>query len=324
MRLTPILAALAAIAWVVALAINTRSKADLAFSPPGEALRERSIGSTEGLSTELRRAFHAGAAFDPIEAPGPSDWLAGQREPGQTYDQFIRTPRNRPDGARDTIYLQPLGLFDADERYPTLEQMTEYARAFFAMEVERLPTLPLGAVGETSREHGGRRQWLTGDLLEGLAERVPADAYCVLAITMADLYPDPAWNYVFGMASLRERVGVFSFARHDPAFYLGGRKPGWEALMLERNCKVLTHEIGHMFAITHCIYFQCLMNGSNHLAESDSKPLHLCPCCLRKLHRSVGFDPGARYAKLAGFLSANGLAEQGRWFAERSKVVDAD
>jgi archaemetzincin len=35
---------------------------------------------------------------------------------------------------------------------------------------------------------------------------------------MEDLYPDPAWNFVFGQASLRERVEVFSFARYDPAF----------------------------------------------------------------------------------------------------------
>jgi archaemetzincin len=40
-----------------------------------------------------------------------------------------------------------------------------------------------------------------------------------LAITMEDLYPEPAWNFVFGQASLQLRVAVFSFARYDAAFY---------------------------------------------------------------------------------------------------------
>lgn len=31
---------------------------------------------------------------------------------------------------------------------------------------------------------------------------------------MSDIYPRPSWNYVFGLASLSEYVGVFSFARY--------------------------------------------------------------------------------------------------------------
>ena len=34
----------------------------------------------------------------------------------------------------------------------------------------------------------------------------------------------------------------------------------------------MTHEIGHMFGIKHCVHFNCLMNGSNHEEENDSKP----------------------------------------------------
>jgi bacterioferritin len=37
---------------------------------------------------------------------------------------------------------------------------------------------------------------------------------------------------------------------------------------LRRSCKVLAHEIGHMFGLSHCVFFHCLMNGSNSLAES--------------------------------------------------------
>ena len=62
-------------------------------------------------------------------------------------------------------------------------------------------------------------QLLTEDILDILRHNLPADAFCTIGITMRDLYPNPSWNFVFGEASLDDRVGVFSFARYDPAFY---------------------------------------------------------------------------------------------------------
>jgi len=59
-----------------------------------------------------------------------------------------------------------------------------------------------------------------------------------------------------------------------------------------------------MFGLTHCTFFNCLMNGSNHLAESDRRPLHVCPVCLRKLQWSIGLDVLARYTALEAFDSA--------------------
>ena len=47
-------------------------------------------------------------------------------------------------------------------------------------------------------------------------------------------------------------------------------------------CKVLTFEIGHLFGIKHCIYWQCRMNGANHQNELI-RNLYLCPICLHKL-----------------------------------------
>ena len=139
---------------------------------------------------------------------------------------------------------------------------------------------------------------------------------------MQDLYPEPSWNFVFGMASLRERVGVFSFARYDPAFY--GRQAGAAAAatMLRRSCKVLAHETGHMFGLRHCIHFQCGMNGSNHLAESDSRPIHLCPICLRKLQHAVGFDHVARYRALEAFYQRVGLKPEAAWVRRRLAFIE--
>ena len=38
-------------------------------------------------------------------------------------------------------------------------------------------------------------------------------------VTLRDLYPSPEWNYVFGEASIKDRVGIYSFARYDPHFF---------------------------------------------------------------------------------------------------------
>ena len=46
---------------------------------------------------------------------------------------------------------------------------------------------------------------------------------------------------------------------------------------------VLCHETLHLFGVRHCVYACCLMNGSNHLGESESRPFALCPVDTRKL-----------------------------------------
>ena len=50
-----------------------------------------------------------------------------------------------------------------------------------------------------------------------------------------------------------------------------------------RCLKTACHELCHVFGLTHCPYYDCLMNGSNLLEEADRKPFLLCPVCLRKV-----------------------------------------
>ena len=47
--------------------------------------------------------------------------------------------------------------------------------------------------------------------------------------------------------------------------------------------KTACHELCHVLGMTHCPYYECLMNGSNLVNEADKKPFLLCPICLRKL-----------------------------------------
>lgn len=298
----------------------------MAFEPPSAEVKRAAVGDLTGLPAVSQRAFASDAPeFEPIPKPGPHDWLAVHEEPSQTFDEFKTSHPNRPTEARHVIYLQPLGDFVAD-RSPSIDKLREFAAAFFAMEVKELPPTAVDASKFTCRRnpHTGNLQILTGDVLESLKARVPADAFCLVVITMEDLYPEPSWKFVFGQASLRERVGVYSFARYDPAFYGEARGGDYKTLLLRRSCKVLAHETGHMFGLAHCTYFNCLMNGSNHLAESDRRPLHLCPVCLRKLQWSTGFDVLERYKALERVSRENGFADEADWFSRRIETLRAE
>ena len=295
----------------------------MAFEPPSAELKRAAVGDLTALSPAQQRPFAPDAPeFEPIPKPSPHDWLAVHDEPGQTFDEFKASRPNRPTQERHVIYLQPLGDFVSD-RSPSIEKLREFAAAFFAMETKALPPTAPDASKFTRRRnpYTGNVQILTSDVLNFLKARVPPDAFCVIAITMEDLYPDPSWNFVFGQASLRERVGVYSFARYDPAFYGEARATGYETLLLCRSCKVLAHETGHMFGLAHCTFFNCLMNGSNHLAESDRRPLHLCPVCLRKLQWSIGFDVLERYRALEKVCRADGSLDEADWFSRRIKAL---
>jgi len=109
------------------------------------------------------------------------------------------------------------------------------------------------------------------------------------------LYPRDEWNFVFGLASVQKRTGVFSFARYDEDFFEKEYYvPNYEKIFY-RSVKVMVHEIGHMFGRRHCIYYSCVMNGSNHMQENLKKPMELCPICLRKLQSNLKFDILERY-----------------------------
>jgi len=292
------------------------------FKPPTDSERLQTIGSTKDLPESLKKALEPGTDFKPIPIPKSGDWLAEHYEPGQGFDEFVRSKPNRPDKNRNKIYLQPLGQFPGGQ-VPLVESLGHYAGAFFAMEVKVLAPLALNESNVTTRinQYTKKRQILTVDVLAILRRNLPADAFCMLAITMEDLYPEPSWNFVFGQASLRGRVGVYSFARYDPVFYGQKRGKDYEKILLRRSCRVLAHETAHMFGLQHCIYYRCVLNGSNHLQESDSRPLHLCPVCLRKLQYSIGFDVVSRYRNLLHFYRKAGLDKEAKWVINRLEWI---
>ena len=282
------------------------------FTPPDRAARLAAADA--GSAPEALRPYMEDALYEPLEKPQPGEWLAEQRESAQHVKDYRGSGSNLPDAKRKVLYLLPMGDFPKDGRTPDMEVLREYLGLFFCMEAKLAPAVADNAAGATRRINPGtgKPQLLTTDILNWLPGKLPGDAYCMLAVTMTDLYPQESWNFVFGQATLKERVGVFSLARNDPAFF-GADDAGLEpeviaALILRRACTTLSHETGHMFGWRHCRYYRCLMGGSNGQDESDRSPAALCPVCLHKLHIADTFDPAERQQGLAGFYRARGMA----------------
>jgi archaemetzincin len=311
-------------AWITAAGLTfIMAASTMAFQLPTLEETLSAIGSTDGLPAALQRALKPDHDFEPIPMPHSGDWLAEHHERGQSFYEYVRLGANRPDNSRNIIYLQPFGQFKKDYS-PPLELLREYAAAYFMVDVKILPVRHISVTPLTTRinPYTNNRQILTADILQLLKQALPEDAFCVLAVTMEDLYPDPRWNFVFGQASLQNRAAVFSFARYDPAFYGQSRDHLYQELLLQRSIKVLVHETAHMFSLAHCIYFKCVMNGSNHLQESDSRPLRLCPVCLHKLQHSIGFDVTTRYRHLLQFYRKIGLTDEADWVSGRLKKIE--
>ncbi len=289
-----------------------------AFNSPTAVERAEALGDLSHVPPALRVLLTPDDDFNLITMPQRGDWLAQHPERGQTYSAFAASEPNLPSATRRIIYLLPIGDFLAGSS-PSLETLRRYAATFFQMEVKILPAYKLGDLEFDPRvnPHSKQVQILTRSVRQFLATRLPPDAYCLLGITMRDLYPTPSWNFVFGEATLQNRVGIYSFARFDPDFFNEERPDNFRELMLLRSCKVLVHEACHMFGMEHCIYYDCVVNGSNHLEEADRRTVRLCPVCLRKLQHSTGFDARKRYRELAKFYRQQKWTAEAEWCDEQ-------
>ncbi len=283
------------------------------FTPPGEATRTAAAAG-DG-APEVLRPWLQDHLYRPLQTPQPGDWLHSSPEWAQSVRVWQKSKPNLPDPTRHVLYLMPMGDFPEGGRAPSLEVLREYLGLYFGMEARLMRPEPESGPNPERRINGesGKPQLLTRDILKWLPGRLPPDAYAMLAVTLTDLYPKASWNFVFGEATYKKRVGVFSLARNDPAFFIGGdallAPPVVRALILRRACLILSHETGHMFGWAHCRYYQCVMGGTGSQEESDRFPLGLCPVCLHKRYLAGPFDPARRQQDLVDFYQRNGLTE---------------
>ena len=278
-----------------------------------------SVGAGPSLSELRALSKRLRPLQEPLPDPQPGDWLAEHEEDGQTFEEWLEFSPSTARGQRRVIYVLPLGEMNAAQR-KVVDDSAEYLRRFFQLRVETLEPVSEDAIPaghKRQRAHGLQLHSLY-ILDEVLYPRVPEDAAALIALTAIDLYPEESWNFVFGQASLKRRVGVWSMARN------GDPERDYRRV-LERTLGTATHETGHMFSIQHCTAFLCNLCGSNSMAESDRHPLQACAECLPKVLYATRADPLRRYEELIEFCAERGLegpAERYRSLLKAAKAPD--
>ncbi len=186
----------------------------------------------------------------PLGKPEPGDWLAEHKEAGQTFDEYIRSKPVVPSGKRTILYVQPLGDFTPKQR-EIVDATADFLGRYYVCTVKVNRDLPLSLVPDKARRDNPfttKPQILSTFVFNDLLKpRLPDDALAMIALTASDLWPGEGWNYVFGQASTRDRVGVWSLHR------FGNPEQGDESyrVCLLRTLKTASHETGHMISIDH-------------------------------------------------------------------------
>jgi archaemetzincin len=252
--------------------------------------------------------------------PKPGEWLYLHSEVGQTFAQYVKANPIKASKQRNKIYLLPLGDFDAEEKQ-ILYLTVQYLTLYFNLKVVLQPFQSDTLVPQSARrvQNLGARlneQLLTGFIMNQLLlPKLPQDAIAYIALTNKDLYPDNKRSFVFGQAYTNRMVGVSSMFRLREMGTNGFPK------FLRRVLATTSHEIGHMLTIQHCIGYKCVMNGSNSLEESDSRPIFPCAECVCKLAWNLGFDLKNQFVNLKGFCRKNGLKNELAYYEKASKLL---
>lgn len=239
-----------------------------------------------------------------LPAPQKGDWLEAHPEKAESFQDYVEKWPQTKTAKRTKLYLVKLSPFMATQQVIFDKTMT-YLSLFYDTEVD---TFTLNIDYENIPEKFFRKndlqeiQVLTDFFLKKeLLKALPDDAWGLIGCTAVDIFPDPKWNFVFGQASLSNRVGVWSMRRlGDIENY-----PETKNRAFMRNLKVASHETGHMISMKHCVYYDCLMNGSAHILENDAKPPYLCPVCLAKADWNRNFDLHDRFDQLFTFWNEN-------------------
>eukprot|EP00163_Fabomonas_tropica_P018965 TRINITY_DN33388_c0_g1_i1.p1 TRINITY_DN33388_c0_g1~~TRINITY_DN33388_c0_g1_i1.p1 ORF type:complete len:423 (+),score=61.41 TRINITY_DN33388_c0_g1_i1:396-1664(+) len=92
-------------------------------------------------------------------------------------------------------------------------------------------------------------------------------------------------------------------------------------ILIKRAIKTCVHEISHMFFMKHCVYYNCAMNGSIDIVESDLRSAHLCPVCLEKLQSATKCNVLTRYQDLEAVYLSLDMLEEAQFVQKRQRVI---
>lgn len=264
--------------------------------------------------------------FRNFSSINPGDWLENHQEDGQRCDHYKDSLPNRLTSEQDKIYIWQIGNFTPTQN-KIFDDTVKYMEATFGVPIVKLSTYSLNKIPlEARRRH---REWMHEQLnakyiiKNVLIPNTPKDALALIAFTAKDLYPGENWNFVFGLASLTKKVGIWSMFRNgDPT-----KSDAHYTQYLRRTIRTAIHETAHVLGIRHCIAYECVMCGSNTREESDKRGLVFCPLCMEKLLWNTGVSVKEHLTRLFKVSRSLGLTKESKFFAEclellPQKVVD--
>lgn len=255
-----------------------------------------------------------------MDEPSPGEWLSAVKESGQTFEQYVNNKPNKKTKNRNKLYIRPIGNFSIAEK-AVIQLSSKYLEKFYNTPVEILDSISTIMIPkESKRIHQNNNQASAKYILDSiLSPNIPSDAAAYIAFTKIDLYNNPKKNFVFGLASLKNRVGAYSLARFGDL----ENSPAEDQKYLLRTLKVASHELGHIFSIKHCTAYRCIMNGSNSMTESDSKPVYLCPIDVMKISWNMDIPRIERFEQLETFWEENGFTQTAAFYRKSAALIDS-
>lgn len=259
--------------------------------------------------------------FSYLPKPLDGEWLSVNKETGQTFKNYVRLANKKYktlNKTQDHILLVPLVYEGHVVSDFILNGLSEFLEIFYDSTVK---------VGEkfdlhgrcTARDYNKYKQIDENRTLSIVKTLKTKNISCVAAITQCDIIDFRRQSFVFGITEPDLRVCVSSLARYNPSFYDEDDAEMTEQQKLLKACSVVSHEIGHVFGLEHCIYYRCVMNGSNSLDEDEKLPLHFCSVCLKKMHFLLNFNIENRYVRLMEFFKKYAYQVEYKW---HKNIVD--
>ena len=292
------------------------------FRIPTPLLRKASFDCSGEPTFWAKSISHEYTIFyKPIPPPGPNDWLMNHKEYGQTFNEYknfgfheIQAIKGKMGNKnlikKEVIYIVPLNYNinpSFDENFIT--SIIVFCQSYFHdMQFRKLNIEINHKNVEYRKYEDGSYQINACTLIEKIYKKMPEDAYCLIGITDVDIYNDvrvikprewiyypPPYknNFCYELNSYKYWVSLCSIARFDPMFSKDSPPSSEEEKaasffkLLKRSIKMVVKNISHMFGLKNCIFFSCVMNGFGSMKEFDSRPVEICPCCLRKIFTNI-------------------------------------
>lgn len=268
--------------------------------------------------------------FKPFPEPTKYSWQTAMAERSQSLNTYVKHLVNVPRG-----YAICMIMLIKDEMDQTIvDKISEYVAMFYQIKIKAIvANFSDYKFIERQSKDEPHTQYRADSIRDKLRHLVPDRTYCTLIWTDVDIYPHTwlqKFNFVFGEAEYSKYpIGVFSNWRFADKNFVENDELKASTLakdmlakdtIFNRSLKIITHEIGHMFGLNHCIDHNCLMCGINGVMELDVWSMTMCPNCIRKLHLCLDLDLNLRQKKLVKFYQTHGITSE---YEKNKRILDA-